>query len=255
MKKPHHSFRLVTCSIASLIAFALPQKAICQTGARANAQALVEEAKKGEFERKLAAKQTVADRLAEDLKKGKSEIEELEKSIGKVGGATTESTGELGKLDANRKRLTRDLELLDLQITAEKLKAEGLRLLGTAHAKSREASAKRVEEIELRTALVSAEMRALAGISTAEPAASGPKASRTKQQGPTTTDLRRQLYKAEQATINAGFNAREAMDAASQKVRQADAAAAKAEKRRVEIAQLGAATPAGANDPLKPAKR
>lgn len=239
MKNPVVSLRLVTCSVASLLAFAAPQKAFCQTGSRANAQALVEEAKKGEFERKLAAKQTVADRLAEDLKKGKHEIDELEKSIGKVSGATTEATGELGKLDADRKRLTRDLELVDLRISAEKLRAEGLKLLGTAHAKSREASARRVEEIELRTTLVSAEMRALAGISTTEPAASGPRASRSKQQGPTLTELRRQLYKAEQATINASANARLAMDAAAQKVQQADAAAAKAEKRRVELAQMG----------------
>jgi tetrahydromethanopterin S-methyltransferase subunit G len=236
MKPVRPSFTLVTLSVASLLAFAVPQGAQCQSGSRANAQALVEEAKKSEYERKMAAKQTVADRLGEDLKKAKHEIDDLEKSVNKVSGATAEATGELGKLGAEKKRLTRDLELANLRIDAEKLKAEGLKLLGIAHAKSREALTKRTEEIELRTSLVSAEMGALAGKSPAEPASSGSKKNRSKQ-GSTLTELRKQLSKAEQATINASSNARQAMDAAAHKVQQADAAAAKAEKRRAELAQ------------------
>lgn len=254
MKNPLTSFAHVTVSLASLLAFAVPQKARCQTESRANAQALVEEAKKGELERKMAAKQVLTDRLSEDLKKATQEIGEVEKSIGKVGAATAEATGELGRLDTQKKRLTRDLELVELRISAEKLKAEGLKLLGAAHAKSRDALTKRTEELGLRTAVVAAEVRVLSGKPSAEPEPSGAKGSRPKS-GPTLTELRKQLSKAEDAALTASSNARAAMEAASQKVQQAEAAAAKAEKKRAESAQENNPGFPGGNDPLKPTKR
>jgi chromosome segregation ATPase len=255
MKPSHTSSTLVVLSVASALAFALPQRAFCQTGPGGNAQVLLEEAKKTEFERKMAAKQTVADRLNEDLKKGKQEGEDLDKSISKVSSATASATGQLDKLGAEKKRLTLDLDLVGLQIDAEKLKVEGLKLLAAAHAKSREALAKRTEEIDLKKAVVAAEMRVLAGKPSAEPAAPSAKGSRSKSSGPTLTELRKQLSKAEQATINASYNARQAMDAASEKLQRAEAAAAKAEKKRAELALEKNPSLPGGNDPLNPTKR
>jgi hypothetical protein len=134
------------------------------------------------------------------------------------------------------------------------LKAEGLKLLGIAHGKSRDALAKRTEELALKTAVVSAEMRLLSPKSPDNSVEAGTKGIREKQE-PTLSELRRQLSKAEQATLNASSNARQAMEAASEKVQQADAAAAKAEKKRAEVALDGNPSLPGGNDPLTPAKK
>lgn len=233
MKTPHSFLLPVTFSIVSLFAFAVPQRAFCKDGKGGNAQALLEEAKKAELDRKVAAKQKTLDRLNEDLKKGKQEGDDLDNSIAKVTGATNEATSQLDKLGAEKKVQTGELELKNLQIEAEKLKAEGLRLLGIAHAKSREASAKLTAETELKTSLVSEEMQQLSEKFSSEKAATGAKGSNAKRT-PTLTELRRQIYKAEQATANANSNARQAMETASQKLQQADAATAKVEKKWAE---------------------
>ena len=233
MKAPHSFLLPVTFSIVTLFALALPPRAFCKTATQGNAQALLEEAKKSELDRKVAAKQTVLNRLNEDLKKGKQETDDLDKSITKVSGATNEATSQLDKLGAEKKSMIGNLELTNLQIDAEKLKAEGLRLLGIAHAKGRDAATKLTEEIELKTSLVSEEMRQLSEKFSSEKAPSTAKGSGAKRT-PTLTELRRQIYKAEQATANANSNARQAMETASQKLQQADAAAARVEKKWAE---------------------
>lgn len=235
--KPTHTLLLpVTFSIVSFFALSLPQRAFCKPGVQGDAQALLEEAKKAELDRKVATKQKTLDRLNEDLKKGKQEIDDADKSITKVIGANTEATGQLERLAVEKKRLTGNLELTNLQIDAEKLKAEGLRLLGIAHAKSRDAAAKLAEEMELKTSLVSEEMRQLSEKFSTEKAPSASKGSKDKRT-PTSSEMRRQVYKAEQGTANANANARQAMETASQKLQQADAAAARVEKKKAEAAQ------------------
>jgi hypothetical protein len=257
MKLLRPPFSPVTLSIVWLFAFAAGHGVFGETASNANANALLEEARKSEFDRRMAAKETEAARLSEDLKRRKQEIDELDKSIYKVGGAATEAAGQLDKLGAEKKRLTEDLELINLRIEAEKLKAEGLMQLGIAHAKSRDALTKRTEEIDLRAAIVAAEIRQLSGKPAPEkpaPIAKGPgrtsgKATASKGT-PVVSDLRTQLLKAEQATATAASNARLAMDAASRKLEQAEAAAAKAEKKAADIALEKNPSFPGGNDPL-----
>ena len=232
--KTTHSFLLpVAFSLVTLLALALPPRAFCKTGDKGNAQALLEEAKKTELDRKAVAKQTVLNRLNEDLKKGKQEIDEADKSIAKVSGANAEATAQVEKLGLEKKRLAGELEMTNLQIEAEKLKAEGLRLLGIAHAKSREASTKLTEETDLKAALVSEEMRQLFDRISSDKTPSTAKGGRERRT-PTSSEMRRQISKAEQATANANANARLAMETASQKLQQADAATARLEKKWAE---------------------
>jgi hypothetical protein len=221
-----------------------------ESGASANAKALLDEAKRTQTERRVAAKQKELDRLGEDLRKGKDEMDELQKSIYKVGNAVTESTSQLEKLGGQKKQHTEELELANLRIEAEKLKSEGLKLLSAAHSKAVEAISKRNEELDLKTTLVSAEIRQISGTKTAKAESSGKKGDDSKS-APTVTELRRQLEKAERASALAAYRAREAMDTASQKLQQAEAAAAKAEKRQGEIALERSPGFPGGNDPLK----
>jgi chromosome segregation ATPase len=243
-------FTSVSLSIACILAVAMSPLALAETGSTGNAKALLEAAKKSALERKLAAKQTELDRLGEDLKKGKQEIDELQKSVYSVGNAVTEATGHLNRLGAQKKTHTQELELVNLRIDAEKLKSEGLKLLSTAHGKSMEALAKRTEELDLKTTLVAAEIRALSGTGSTKAAAPEGKGSKAKA-APTITDLRKQLVKAENATSIASYRAREAMEAASAKLQQAEAAAAKAEKKQTEIGLEKNPSFPGGNDPLK----
>jgi peptidoglycan hydrolase CwlO-like protein len=262
MKIPGIALRSIISPVTFLLAFAGSHLAFGETDAQPNAQALLEEAKKSEFDRRMAAKETEASRLGEDLKKRKQEIDELDKSIYKVGGATKETSGQLDQLGAEKKRLTQELDLVNLRIEAEKLKMEGLMLLGIAHAKSRDALVKRTSEIELRRALVAAEIQQLSGKPASEnpaPVGKGPgkmsaKASSAKAT-PGITDLRTQLGKAEQATATATSNARVAMESAALKLKQAEAAAAKAEKKHEEIALEKNPSFPGGNDPLGAANR
>jgi len=237
----------------SMVWFLAFQRASGETISKADAQALLQEAKKDESDRRMTAKETEAKRLAEDLKKRKEEIDELDRSIYKVGGAATEATSHLAELGAEKKRLTQDLDLINLRIEAEKLKAEGLIQLGIAHAKARDVLSKRTEEIDLRAAVVAAEIKQLAGKSSSEtlaPIAKGPGKGSAAKAPPTTSDLRKQLLKAEQTTITASSNARLAMESASQKLQRAEAATAKAEKKQTEIGSERNPGFPGGNDPL-----
>jgi len=122
--------------------------------------------------------------------------------------------------------------LLALRAGAERLKAEGLLLLNSAHAKAREALSKRNEELELRTALLSAEMLKIAESETTRESS-----AKTGKTGslPSLTELRRDLAKAESRSSSADYRAREAMEAAALKLRQAEAVAAKVEKKQAEF--------------------
>jgi SMC interacting uncharacterized protein involved in chromosome segregation len=258
MKISPTSITTAVISALWLLAITVPPVALCETDSLGNAQSLLDDAKKREFERKMAAKQTEWDRLSEDLKKGQQEIDELAKSISKVGAAATEAGGHLDKFAGEKKRLTQELDLVNLRIEAEKLKVEGLKLLSIAHTKAREALTKRNEEIDLRTAVVAAEMRQLTGKTSSEPVPPQPKGSSSKtttKAAPTITELRKQLSKAEQAALNASSSARQAMEAATSKLKQAESAAAKADKKQAEVALEKNPSFPGGNDPLTTANQ
>jgi hypothetical protein len=242
-----------------LVTLAVPSRTMGEPKPGASAQTLLEEAKQSEFDRKLAAKQRDLDRLAEDLKKGKLEIESLERSISKVGVAANESKAQIDQLAAEKKRLTQDLEVVNLRIDAEKLKEEGLRLLEIAHTKAREAVEKRALELDARTALVAAEMRQFSSKAPLDPVAAPPPskkgATKPAPDKSAPTELQKQLDKAQQATIAANTAAREAMDAATLKLQQAEAASEKTEKKQAEINLDRNPSFPGGNDPLSSAKQ
>lgn len=226
-------FRTVlSLSIACIFALTTLPRAMSETTAAANAKVLLDEAKKNQAERKRAAMQKELDRLAEDAKKGKQEMEEQEKSISKVGSAVDESKGILDQLAGRKKHIAQDMELMILRIEAERLKTEGLALLNNAHGKAVEALTKRNEEIDLRTALVTAEIQKM---SSSEIAQDYDSKKGKGDSSPTTTELRKNLSKAEGRSSFANSRAREAMDAASLKLQQAEAAAAKVEKKQAEF--------------------
>jgi len=253
MMIPPASFPVVALTLASVFAFAFPQRVFCEDNSHSDEQTLLREAKKSEFEHRLAAKQSVVDHLIEDQKNQKQEVEDLDASISKVSKAIADATGRFESFGAEQKRLTRELESLGRRIAGEKLKIEGLKLLGVAHTKRREALARRSVETGLKTKVAVAEVRSLAAKSGLAPVASGP-AGRQSKQEPTLTELRKELARAEQATINAYSNARQAMEAASEKLRQADAVAAKTGKKRPDSSPEDNASNAFGNDPLNPAK-
>ena len=234
---------------AGIFAFAMPRPAFSETASRHDASALLDEAKKSEYERKIAAKQTEMDRLNEDLKKGEKELETLDKGIQKVGTAESEATKQLEQFTAQKKRATAELELLSLRIEAERIKGDGLRMLQSANRKALDAMAKRNEETTAKTALVAAETRQLGTKSSPPDVASGP-AKQTAKNEPTLTDWRKKLAKAERASGTADHQAREAMTAASTRLQEAEKAAAKAEKKQAEIGQDKNPGFPGGNDPL-----
>ena len=230
---PKNTAALAVC-LTWILAMSVPRPALGETKAMENAQALLEEAKTNELERKIAAKQTELSRLNEDLNKAKQQSDGLGASIEKVSAAVTESNGHLDQLAGQKKRLSEMLELVTLRIEAEKMKAEGLRMLATAQTKSLGSIAKRNEETDLRTSIASAEMsllspKALPIIGAADGQDSGP----NRQGNP--TELRKRLEKVTHATSTANTTARDAMIAASAKLQQADAAGAKAARRGSEL--------------------
>jgi hypothetical protein len=219
-----------------------------QPAAASDAKALLAEAQKNQHERKRAAMQKELDRRVEDAKKGKQEAADLEQSISKVANAVAGTKSSLDQIAGRKKSATQDLELLNLRGEAEKLKAEGLNLLNVANAKALEALTKHNEELDLKTAIVSAEIQKAAD----DEIGTDAEARRLRSEsGPSLTELRKNLAKAQSKTSLADYRAREAMDAASRKLAQADAAAAKVEKRQAEFdAEKLAPTPA----PTAPAK-
>lgn len=245
--------RLLTVSISALAVCTLVQaRALAEAGLLGTAQVLLQEARDSDIERRATAKQKELDRLTEDGKAMKVEIFESEQSGQKVDNAVAETTKQIDQLNAEKKRLTDELELVTLRIDAEKLKAEGLKQLAIAHSKTRDALNRQSVELEVRAALAAAEKAQLE--KPAEPASTEASAKpvRTPKPAPSAaSELRKQLEKAEQASSTASIAAREAMDSATAKLKVAEVAAAKYEKRRAEIGLERNPTLPGGNDPLK----
>ena len=236
MKAPESSIIPTLIATGLLFTIAKPHAAFSEAPSAKDAITLLDEAKKSDYQRKLAAKQTELDRLNEDRTKATKEIEALETSVQKAGAAVDDATKNLDLLSLQKKRTTRELELLELRITAEKLKSEGLKMLQSANKKAQEAVTRRNEEADARAAIVALETRQIVAKSPMPVAASGPAPAPSKNE-PTLTELKRKLDKAETAATKAAYQAREAMSAATARLREAEAAAAKAEKKQAEAGQ------------------
>jgi hypothetical protein len=226
------SFTSASLSLVCALALTTLPRATGQPAAGGDAKALLVEAKKNLHERKRAAKQKELDRMVEDAKKGKQEAADLEQSMSKVANAVAGAKSSIDQIAGRKKSATQDLELLGLRAEAEKLKAEALTLLNAANGKALEALTRHNEELDLRTAIISAEIQK----ATDEEIGTDAEAKRLRSEsGPSLTELRRNLGKAESKTSVADYRAREAMEAASRKLAQADAAAAKVEKKQAEF--------------------
>ena len=203
---------------------ALAASALAQTPEPDNAKSLLEKVKRRDLERQVTARQTDLDRLAEDLAKGHKEAETMQANIDATSGLLKESAANLGQLHNQKKRLEQVIELTTLRIEAERLKAEGLQLLGDAQGKALLALTKRAEETDVRASLGAAELKTLAPPDGA-PAADAPRAR------PALTDMRKKLALSESAAAGAEKIARDAMRAASMKLELADIAAVKAKRK------------------------
>lgn len=210
----------------------LTSSVLAQAETPDNAQALLENVKRGALERQIAAKQTDLDRMAEDLAKGQKAEETMEGNIIATGNLLTTSNGQLEKLSAQKKRLEQVLELTKMRIEAETLKAEGLKMLADAQGKALAALRKRAEETNARVAVGQTELKQLTpGAETADaPAVKG--ATKTHS---AVADLRKKLAAAETASANAEQIARDAMRAASSKLETANVASSKAKKMAVNV--------------------
>lgn len=255
MKAQKTTFICTAISAASILTLATVRPAYSEMPARHNAKALLDESKLIDYEQRITAKKTEMDRLNEDLKKGADEIDALEKRIQKVGTAAEDATKQLDQFSSLKKRATAELELLNLRIEAERLKGDGLRMLQAANRKLQDAAAKRNDETTARTALVAAETRQLATKAPAAAGDSGPEKTHVARNEPTLVEWRKKLEKAERSTTTAENLAREAMAAAGAKLQEAEAAAAKAEKKQEDLALEKDPAFPGGNDPLTPAAR
>ncbi|MEO6751836.1 MAG: hypothetical protein ABIP85_08660 [Chthoniobacteraceae bacterium] len=229
-------------SIVGILATATLPLAMSENVIAGDAKVLMDEAKKDQANRKQAAMQKELDRLSEDAKKAKQEMDHLEKSMSKVSNAVAGAKSQIDQLAGRKNRVIQDLELLPLRMEAERLKAEALTLLNSAHAKEIDALTRRNEELDLKIALTTAEMQR----SSASDADTWPDSQKGKSEaGGVIRELRKNLEKAHEKSSVADSRAHEAMDMASRKLQQADAAAVKAEKKQAEIDR--------ANDPNAPA--
>lgn len=216
--------------LAGVCSLALVGSAFAQTDAPDNAQSLLENVKRRDLERQMAVKQTDLDRLAEDLAKGQKEAETLQANIATTGNLLKESGLQLDKLVSQRKRLDQVLELTMLRIEAEKLKAEGLKMLGEAQAKALAALTKRAEETNVRASLGATELRLL-GPATAEAGAEPAGKDAAAKLRSSLSDLRKKLTASETSAATADKIAHDAMRAAAAKLELANIANGKAKRK------------------------
>lgn len=224
---------IVFTLFAGACAWTIVGSALAQDEAPDNAQSLLETVKRRDLERQVAAKQTDLNRLAEDVEKGKKEAETMQSNIATTGNLLKESTTQLEKLAAQKKRMEQVLELTRMRIEAETLKADGLKMLAEAQGKTLAALNRRAEETNARITVGAAELRQLSP-GTFEP--NGETAGKPSGKGQTTVgDLRKKLAASEALSASAERIAREAMHAASAKLDLANVASGKAKKKAANV--------------------
>lgn len=221
-------------TLATIIALSFSTPAFSEPKTPEDAQALLHDVKKRDFDRKVATKQTELNRLNEDLAKARDESKDLNRSIAEMGIAITETSSQLDQLSGERTRLTQALEVTNLRLDAEKLKLSGLKMLSAAQSKVLASLSNRNEDTELKAAVGAAELKLIADESTSNQAdaSAAENASKLRAQ---IADLKKKRAKYEPTIKDASTAAREAMEAASAKLSLADTASARAKKRADEL--------------------
>ncbi len=241
MKTPLRFSRLGACLFTGLAIFSLASPARAQVPAPSaqsdKAQALLQEVRDRELNRQRDEKMKEVERLNEDLEKDKREAEDLKQSIVTMNTAVTDSQNRLTQLTNQKKQFAKMMEVAGLQIDAETLKVEGLKMLSDAQAKQVVALSKRVEEKEARGAIEKAKMM---------PPKNTSDASRAD------LEFERKLDRAERATSTARVDARQAMTAATAKLQAASTASAKAGARAAELGIPIRGEPAPTQESVEP---
>jgi hypothetical protein len=237
----------VSLTVAAIFACGMSLTALGESKTSENAQALIQEVKKRDLEREIAAKQTEVNRLNEDLSKERGVAEDLKRSIEGIGLAIEESSSNLEKLSAERARLAQALEVATLRVEAEKLKVAGLKMLSEGQGKVLNYVSSRIEATERKAEIASAELKVVnwreplpveevildnSNPATQQQASGGESLSKLKAQ---IAELKRKGTKSQTVLTEASQAADVAIEAASAKLAQADAAAAKANKRAEEL--------------------
>lgn len=230
-------FANFTKSIAAISAcvfsLALNASAEDAVDSREKPTVLLESVKRRELASQLAVKETEMQRLNEDLQKRKSEQATLQQSMDSITGAVADSADVLEQYVARKKYLVRALELTTQRIEAERLKVDGLKTLTDAQAKARDHVAKQYESTSIRANIEGANLRILSQKQTPSEGEAPPKDAAAKLLSEI-VELKKKLERSERNEAAAAKLAREGMSSASEKLLQAENAAAKAKKTAAE---------------------
>lgn len=214
---------------AGILTFAQAEQALCQDAPAEKSQVLLQKVKQGESEMRIAMKQKEIDRAKEDLEKGKSDVDALQKNLDATGALITESSGNLNQLAAEEKRLEQAVDLNELKIEAERKKSEGLKSLSAAQSRELEAMNQRMAQMDVQSRVRESEMQLLAA---GKPV---PGEDSDENGSPDLRKLRKMLASNEVKTAAAERISRTAMKTASAKLQLADEAAARAKRRSDEL--------------------
>jgi len=189
------------------------------------AQSLLQEVRERELERQRETKMKDVERLNEDLEKAKKEADDLRQTIERMNAAVTDSTNHLAQLNAQKRQFTKMLEVIALQIDAEGLKLEGLKMLAVAQTKGVAAIDRRREQTEVKATIEKTKLNPM------------PQAPRpgTPEGDKADLEIERKLDKAERAVSTARVDAREAMSAATTKLQAANDAGEKVKQKAAEL--------------------
>jgi chromosome segregation ATPase len=132
-----------------------------QEAAPEQARVLLDQVKKSEQDRAIAAKQTEIDRLKEDQTKAEIDAEALRKTMESTTGLINGAGEQLTNLTNDSRRLEHDLAVSQARIDAEQFKTAGLRALADAQSKALSAMTRRGEETVARSHVRSIELETL----------------------------------------------------------------------------------------------
>lgn len=227
--------------ITASIVFAGIFNSPAQIPASDKAQSLLEEVQNRNLERVQQAKLREVERMNEDLAKDQSEAKSLQLSIEPMKAAVTDSANRLAQLNARKKQFAKMTEIVNLQIDAETLKVEGLKMLADAQAKGVLAVNKRIEQSQVKKEISAAKLNpsSVPRVADAERAA---------------LETERRIDRADRAASSARVDAREAMTAATAKLQTAQVADEKARARAKELGIPIPSAPVPSQEAVEPLK-
>jgi hypothetical protein len=255
---------IVPFSLAAIIACSLSLPAFGETKTPEDAQTLLQEVKKRDLEREIAAKQIEFNRLTEDLAKVRAEADDLKTSITSIDTAANEASTNLERLSAERARLSQALEVATLRVEAEKLKVTGLKMLSEGQAKVLGYASGRGEVTERKAEIAAAELKLINFqnlpatepepiLDSSSPAANPSGTDTTAKLKAQIAELKKKGLKSQQTLLDASAAAATAINAASAKLALADAAATKASQRADELGLAAGLAPVAAGPSEEPA--